>query len=292
MGKNGKTVRRHLDRPESEWVIHHSESLRIISDDLWSAVRSKDRKKRKAAGSKYYVPGEGSKKYVLSGILKCGICGASMVTSSYNGHSRLVCNNHWNRGNSVCENGVRIERQKVETVILDVVRQRVLQPHLFKKLLARISAKITSAKESNRLNRTLQDKINQLKREIDNLTGFVLGGDTSDSVRKLLIEKESEYKKLSQELDSKERENTPVSLHGLGEFIKGRVSEITKLINSHPDQTYLIRRYLEALFPDKVTMIPEKVRSKWGYKIAGKGFPLNSLRVSPFPTKVYVPKGI
>ena len=73
------------------------------------------------------------------------------MTIKNSGYSRLVCYNNWNRGNSVCDNAINIEWRKVESVILEAVKNKVLKPNLFEKLLKRIENKIKSGTEFNQI---------------------------------------------------------------------------------------------------------------------------------------------
>jgi site-specific DNA recombinase len=61
-------------RPESEWLTYRDESLRIVSDELWD--RSVRRRTPNPAAK---LKCGGRPKFLLSGILKCGVCGASYV---------------------------------------------------------------------------------------------------------------------------------------------------------------------------------------------------------------------
>jgi hypothetical protein len=73
-----KRVRRA--RPESEWKIVFQPELRIVSDEVWQKVQ--DRQKRMmsqySGKKKGLLPRSVTSPYLLSGILKCGICGGNL----------------------------------------------------------------------------------------------------------------------------------------------------------------------------------------------------------------------
>jgi len=221
--KNGKPIRKQIKRPQSEWIEHHNEDLKIISDDLWQAVRNKDRKSKKSSKSHNHTtaPGQGGKKYVFAGLLKCGCCGGTMLTSTFNGYSRLVCSNHWNRGNAVCSNSVRIDRLKVEKSILKQIEKKILTSRIVEKLTVRTEKMIeknsnqsqTQSKELNKSSKALND-------EIENLTQFIIKGDTSDRIRTLLHQKESEYKGIETKLQRLGKQSNKVDTEVLKRFIQ------------------------------------------------------------------------
>jgi DNA invertase Pin-like site-specific DNA recombinase len=78
-----KRVRR--ERPRSEWKIFEQPELRIIDDALWARVQSRLAFTAEAYG-KWSRPGlqhrAVTSKHLLTGFLKCGVCGASMVIVS------------------------------------------------------------------------------------------------------------------------------------------------------------------------------------------------------------------
>ncbi len=99
------------------------------------------------------------------------------MTIKNNGYSRLVCYNNWNRGNSVCDNAIRIERRKVESVILEAVKNKVLQPNLFEKLLKRIENKIKSGTEFNQiLNNIFPERLKVQAIEYEDEVVFAIRG--------------------------------------------------------------------------------------------------------------------
>ena len=81
----GRRLRR--ERPESEWIRHQLEELRIVPDHLWSRVQVRIGRRGEVIAARL---GEGrarhqaiatgrGPKYVLSGLLVCDACGAKLV---------------------------------------------------------------------------------------------------------------------------------------------------------------------------------------------------------------------
>jgi Site-specific recombinases, DNA invertase Pin homologs len=119
--------RRRSEKPESEWVSVEHPELRIIDEDLWNAVQ------RRFAEVNARTQGRrnpGAKpKYLLSGLMKCGTCGASMVVVD---RYRYGCAANKDRGADVCDNGIRVARARAEAVLLQAVREELLSAEAYR----------------------------------------------------------------------------------------------------------------------------------------------------------------
>lgn len=95
--------------------------LRIVDDDLWQAVKARQAAIR-AEQPRGAVKGQ-RPRYLLSGLTKCAVCGASFTIGS---HGRLRCFNRSDRG--TCTNDRRINRAEVEARVLAAMRRELLRP--------------------------------------------------------------------------------------------------------------------------------------------------------------------
>ena len=101
----GKRTR--LDRPQEEWVTDNRPELRIVSDELWQAVRERMGRATLQGGS----AGKGKRPRTLfGGLLYCGKCGGAVVATNARNYS---CAARKDRGAVVCE-GVVAQRAVVD----------------------------------------------------------------------------------------------------------------------------------------------------------------------------------
>ena len=121
---SGKRTR-HL-RPRSEWITHADESLRIVSDDLWSRAQERMRGQQLAPVRSGFRP-----KYLLSGLLRCDVCHAHYI--GVNGRE-YGCSSHRDGGG--CSNAVRVRRDHVQHVIVDPVKDDLLAPARIERMAA------------------------------------------------------------------------------------------------------------------------------------------------------------
>jgi DNA invertase Pin-like site-specific DNA recombinase len=126
--RTGRRVQR--ERPKSEWVVLQAPHLQIVSEELWGAVE-----RRLAVVTTSFGAGTSpglccrsySAQYLLSGFLKCGVCGSKMVVVSGRGQcgrARYGCPMKHARG--ICSNSLHLRQDMLEREILSGLQSRVL----------------------------------------------------------------------------------------------------------------------------------------------------------------------
>ncbi len=116
--------RRRRARPHKEWITHHLEELRIVSDDLYRRAQRRTR-----LGNDERLRSGGKPRYLLSGLLTCAECGAHYVIA---GPDSYACSSYVN--GRACANAVRVPRSQLEKVLLGPVRERLLDPDRVKRI--------------------------------------------------------------------------------------------------------------------------------------------------------------
>jgi site-specific DNA recombinase len=137
-------------RPKSEWLTYRDESLRIVSDELWErCVR------RRTPNSTLRLRCGGRPKFLLSGILRCGVCGASYVMKNRRSYG---CGGYV-EGRS-CANGVDIRRDWAEDALLMPVYKDVLEPNKVELLAKQLQSAYLKCQ------RLEQSKVAQAPKEV------------------------------------------------------------------------------------------------------------------------------
>lgn len=124
----GKRVFR--PRPQSEWVSTEAPHLRVVSDELASAVRRRLEAVKSMFGREGGGLTVGPKRYLFPGLLKCAVCGGSIALVSGKGRHgahRYGCSVHHQRGHSVCENAALVRRDALEQSLLKGLVASVLR---------------------------------------------------------------------------------------------------------------------------------------------------------------------
>ena len=219
--------------PPEAWVTEDIEKLRIIDDALWERVKT-----RQGATREKISPNDGSTKlalerarrprYLLSGLLSCGCCGAGYILVS---KSRYGCSAARNSG--TCGNRKTIERSSVEDRILTGLRDKMLHPDL-------LAAFIEGYQQDHRLEQqeavarreTITAKLDRVKREIDNIVSAIANGIYHPSIKAKLETLEAEKQRLAAE-DNSLPTVDPVVLHpNLALVYKRKVENLVSALNS------------------------------------------------------------
>ena len=138
--------------PEHLWIRTEVPELRIVPDDLWQAVRARQKEIAAKVGPCLVNTREGRARRLhlanrpmslLSGLLSCGCCGGK-IGIIVNG--RFGCLNHSRRG--TCQNNRTILREKAETRVLAGLRERLVSSEVVAEAVQAF------AKEVKRLNQT------------------------------------------------------------------------------------------------------------------------------------------
>ena len=142
--------------PQEAWVAVDVPDLRIVDDDLWQRVKQRQIELRRMA-----MPQLSSRRpadtrrprYLLSGLVKCGVCGSGYIVVST---THMACAGARDRG--ICNNHLRAHRITVERSVLDGLRTHLMRPDLVKAFIHEFNA------ELNRATATI-DREQQLKKQ-------------------------------------------------------------------------------------------------------------------------------
>jgi len=188
--------RRALPRPPAEWFRTEHPELRIVDAALWTAVRE-----RLAFVEKTYGVGPGHpprggahvaySRYLLSGVLRCGRCGARMVAQKTtrkkgaNVYQYVVyrCAFAKTKGPAVCAHGTAYRRERLEGALLAKFRHAMTAP-MIDALASMINAQIETALQGHHARTAdLTDSIERLDGQATHLVRFLATGGDSPAVR-------------------------------------------------------------------------------------------------------------
>jgi DNA invertase Pin-like site-specific DNA recombinase len=205
----GRKSRKRVMRPESDWVVQQYPELVIVPRPLWDATRARFQKRPRGPGR---PPGSGKHVYLVSGLLRCGICGGSMSIISRKkkadvSYTRFGCTTHASRGNSVCRNSLSISEKKVTRTVVNALKQKLDRPELIERFV-RVFKEKTAAHHAERSKVTdeAERRIRDVDRRIANLTDSLARAGWSDALAAKLRDEETQLAKLKAD-----RASTPVA---------------------------------------------------------------------------------
>ncbi len=148
-------------KPQSEWVLLTIEP--IIEAEIFDGVRS-----RCAARTPAKIPPKvAGGKTLLTGLLKCGVCGAGMtLASGKSGRYRYYkCNTQISKGAHLCQSKT-IAMQKLDGIVLEALADKVFTPERVKSMLSELKErqKDSLGKQESQL-RPLQKELGNIEQE-------------------------------------------------------------------------------------------------------------------------------
>jgi len=277
--KNRKTGKRiYRDRPEDEWVVKILPELRIVAQDAWEVAQSriKANAKRSSGGKS---PGS---KYLLTGMLKCGVCGSNMIIVRSSGSSNMFgCTRNWHRGPVACANTHKVRLDELDRAVLDALCDQLSNPAALNGLADRVNSLLAENAKSCKANlKPLIVRRGRLLAEIDNLIEFIAEkGDTSGRIREKLAAKEAEVESVTADIRRAESLTTNRPVRVSPNQVLSRLHSLPKLLLKDIPSA---RIGLKSIV-DHLVMTPEISGEKLMYRVEGKTKPQALLGVTSTP---------
>ena len=230
---------RRIRRPESEHVKTVQPDLRIVPEKLWDAVQVRLRRFDRPRGGRPAGSMKSAKPSVLVGLLKCGLCGGSMIvvhrtTKDGCSYATLGCTTNKSRGAAICKNGRSISERKVRTAVLAMLKTELIAPDLvdrfvkvFQKRLGELQRGAAAPDPTARL---LQEQERRVKNLYEGLAKMGWSQGLADQIR-------SEEGKVSAlRLKSTERTRTQPPAIPHPKIIEGYIRNLLTLLEGDPEQ--------------------------------------------------------
>jgi site-specific DNA recombinase len=194
--------RRPILRPENDWIVEERPELRIVPEALAARVKARldDLAERHAASKSGRSRGPStrsaySRKYLLTGFLRCGRCGARMAAQTFTrkkrdrtyATGRYYCTFARTKGPSVCAHTTAYRQDVLEGALLDRLAEATRAEHL-ENLAARVNDVLRRAtKNDPARERELRSELEKTKASARRLVLLLAdGGAAFPSIREEL----------------------------------------------------------------------------------------------------------
>lgn len=180
--ESGKRIARH-SRRVGELKRTRVEHLRIVNDELWQAVKARQRVICHAPT----LNGTHRPKYLFSGLTKCATCAGGFTI--YN-HDLLGCFNARERG--TCDNWRRIRRPDLEARVLTAMRERLFDPGMYDAFRAGYDDEIARLRGEHQATYAGVGRERQkVESEIGRIVAAIAAGGWSEALHARLTELEA-----------------------------------------------------------------------------------------------------
>jgi DNA invertase Pin-like site-specific DNA recombinase len=275
--KNPETAAtEYRNRPASEWTTQYHEELRIVSDELWEKVRVQNGLVCEKHGPKK-LGGmnrtETSRKYLFSGLLRCGVCGANMVISSGKApNSFYGCPYHRKRG--VCANKLTIKQSSLEEQLLGRIVARLrtpetlalLQEEFSRQVAVAATAEAAAAQKALGSHDGLRKENAALGGTVERLTDAIAQHGLSHALSAKLRQSEARMEEIRHLLAAKDKPAAPkIGTEETAEFLKRKVAELMEVLLGDPlcTKQELLKRI------DQLVLTPEVRDGEEVYVVQG-----------------------
>ena len=242
--ESGRRVRKGV--PEEQWDTREAPELRIISDELWAKVHA-------VRGQKVHVGvqktggmsrTEASRRYLLSGLMRCGACGGGMIVRA-NNPTRYGCSSHRNRGPEACTNRITIRQDELEqafvSALTDKLRANDLREELIVTLHTQLVEQGSLQQEADKAAAEQRDEMiaNRAKylRHQLNLRNAIKEEGGCRSLYEDLKEVEAKIDRIDERLAAQERPPVkPISVDEVRKFVDDHAHRFEELLMGSAEQ--------------------------------------------------------
>jgi DNA invertase Pin-like site-specific DNA recombinase len=243
--------RRPFPKPESEWIVHQDETLRIVPQQLWDQVQERIKEISKTwpggQGKRGFCEQNGGRiqyypTHLLSGLMVCQRCGATMGQVSGKSGGYYGC---LGASKGACDNRLLVKKSLAERVMLKAVLDKISSPQAFAYLLQRVE------EEVEKLNKDVPETIHLKEAELDaekrrihNFVEFVAEGRTSRALAQALAESERKVEELELEVEALRKSRDAVFKAPPLAWIEERIETFQAVLENRTTQSARLLRKL------------------------------------------------
>jgi site-specific DNA recombinase len=209
--------------PDSGWIVQDVAGLRIIDQDLWERVKTRQGA-LEAGRSAGEAPGYWDRRrprYLFTGLTRCAVCGGGIVNFN---KVYIGCANARNKG--TCDNKATMRRDDLETAVLEGLQHRLMEPartKIFCEEYARAMNRLHA--EHNAHREADADALSTTERDLARLVQALLDGVPASAVREKMAELEARKDALRGRLAASE--DTSIRLHpNMAGYYRAQIADL------------------------------------------------------------------
>ena len=187
--ESGRRVSRM--NPVEQWVTKEVPQLRLVRDDVWVAVQNRlttiEASTKAQQGTRAPYRTHRRAQHILTGRVFCGVCEGTMVNS---GQDYLKCTVASKQG--LCSNSKGLRRQRIEAVVVEALRTRLMQPEACAEFSAAFADECARAeREALVSDASQQRELEKVRHKLDELVEAIASGLRSTTVQAKLAQLEA-----------------------------------------------------------------------------------------------------
>lgn len=264
-------------RPEAEWVRLPAPDLQIVPADLWERAQRRMAESRArylggTQGRRWGRPaGHYASKYLLVGLAACQDCGGGLLVKTRDhGRKRAYrygCSSHHLRGRAVCANGLEAMMAEADQLVINAVRQDVLDPEVIGEACDLMLAELEREADGAARRRQLEQEIARTETEIARLADAVAAGGDLAGLLVALKGREARRVALVSELATAPPPRPVPSARALRREVDERVTVWRDLMTENPAEARIV---LSQVLDGRVGFEPHPEAERPYYRVVGR----------------------
>jgi hypothetical protein len=249
---------------------------------LWQRVQARLKDARDKAHPNTLAKRGRPSRYLLSGLMVCGECGANYIMQDTRAYG---CSGHTSGGKHLCSNGVKVKREVAEAALLTNIKKQLLSDEMtaYVEKQFRVAIREMGARDDGP---AIESELAGIDRKIGKVLDAIESVGVSDSLAERLRKLEAEKQDAGERLKAAQIDTEP--LDALPDLVPALVERWCTLVadfeglasnpNVGPGEMDTARGHLHALL-GQVTLKP-KDGELWAYPtLKAKGL----TEASPLP---------
>jgi site-specific DNA recombinase len=239
---------RQFPKPASEWHVVEDGGLRIVPQDVWDRVtmrwseiaRTWPRRpgKRGFEGrQRSYV--ETHSPQLLSGSLRCGVCGGAIGQVSGKGAGYYGC---LGAAKHACANRLLVSRRLAERRVLESLRQKCSTPAAIREVLERIEAEVQRLHADVPQTIKLKAALAEEERRIVNFIEFIGDGKGTSAFAEALRGAEAKAAAMREELRALDSAGSDPFKTPPVEWVAARLEKVQEVLERETTGSALLLR--------------------------------------------------
>ena len=224
--QDAKQVRREL--PEEKWVRRDVPELRIVLQELWEAVKARQRQRSSRIRQVATVP---AVPRLLSGLLVCGRCEARYVLR---GRQTYCCASRQNRGKVVCDCMATVNAAEAEQAILDLLEPLFCSEDVMQRLVAQVRDRLAKARVRRTEQRSTaaqcKSQLAKVETEIGRLVDWIAKGTLVEDLERRMRAAQERREHLRREVARLTAAGPPTGLEVLPSAVRKIVSDLRGML--------------------------------------------------------------
>ena len=212
--------------------------LRIVDDDLWAGCRRGRRARRSvnATGRTVSLWDRRRPRFLLSGLVKCGVCGSGFVKIS---EHHFGCAGARNKG--TCSNSRGIRMEILEGAVLEGLQTHLMNDDLLEVFCDEYTRHLNQLRMEATGNRSKDEaRFAKITREMDRLVGAIVQGVPAERIKDRMTALDSERITLEARMATQTAEVPPLLHPKMGDVYRKAVAGLRETLTSSPNSAEAI----------------------------------------------------